>query len=60
MQPNSHEITVFIIIATILILSLVIFMILILLLYQKKQVAFFEKCGDFEIRPREKSFEDEA
>lgn len=42
MQPSSREITVFIIIATILILSLVIFMILILLLYQKKQLAFLK------------------
>lgn len=42
MQPNSHEITIFVIIATILILALVIFMILVLLLYQKKQVAFLK------------------
>jgi two-component system, NarL family, sensor kinase len=42
MQPTNNEITVFIIIATILILSLVIFMILILLLYQKKQLAFLK------------------
>lgn len=42
MQPSNYEITIFIIIATILILSLVIFMVLILLLYQKKQVAFLK------------------
>jgi len=42
MQSSSNEITIFVIIATILILALVVFTILILFLYQKKQVAFLQ------------------
>jgi signal transduction histidine kinase len=42
MQPSSHEIIIFISVATVLILALVVFTILILFLYQKKQVAFRE------------------
>ena len=42
MQSRQNEITIFIIIATILILALVSFTILILTLYQKKQVAFLQ------------------
>ena len=42
MQSNHKEITLFIIIGTLLILSLVVFTILILFLYQKKQVTFLE------------------
>jgi two-component system NarL family sensor kinase len=42
MQSSPNEITVFIIIATIMILALVVFIILILFLYQRKQVAFLQ------------------
>lgn len=43
MQTNSHEVIMFVIIATILILALVGFTIFVLFLYQKKHVAFQQR-----------------
>lgn len=42
MRSSSNEITIYVVIATILILALVMFTILIIFLYQKKQVAFLQ------------------